>query len=317
MKIIFAGTPPFAAEHLKTLLKNFHHEVVCIYTQPDRPSGRGRKKLASPVKKVALENNLTVRQPNSLNNSSEINFLKDLAPEILIVVAYGLIIPKAILDIPRYGCINVHTSILPRWRGAAPIQRAIEAGDKKSGVSIMQMDAGLDTEPILATSECDIDTNDSAGSLESKMMSLGPPLLLKVLSKIKLDDLDPTRQNKFEVSYAHKIKKNECQINWFESAMTLERRIRAFNPTSVMFSNFKNTRLKVWAAKATDLTECSSETAKPGEILSANNEGLLVQCNIGKLLITNLQMPGKTKMSFEEILKARKSFFTVGYIFEN
>ncbi len=317
MKIIFAGTPPFAAEHLKTLLGNFHHEVVCIYTQPDRPSGRGRKELSSPVKKVGLENNLTVRQPNSLNNSSEINFLKDLAPEILIVVAYGLIIPKAILDIPRYGCINVHTSILPRWRGAAPIQRAIEAGDKKSGVSIMQMDAGLDTGPILATSECNIDTNDSAGSLESKMMSLGPPLLLKVLTKIKLNDLDPTRQNKFEVSYAHKIKKNECQINWFESAMTLERRIRAFNPTSVMFSNFKNTRLKVWAAKPIDLTECSSETAKPGEILSANNEGLLVQCSIGKLLITNLQMPGKTKMSFKEILKARKSFFTVGCIFEN
>ena len=209
MKIIFAGTPPFAAEHLKTLLKNFHHEVVCIYTQPDRPSGRGRKKLASPVKKVALDNNLAVRQPNSLNNSNEINFLKELAPEILIVVAYGLIIPKAILDIPRYGCINVHTSILPRWRGAAPIQRAIEAGDKKSGVSIMQMDAGLDTGPILATSECDIDTNDSAGSLESKMMSLGPTLLLKVLTKIKLNDLAPTSQNKFEVSYAHKINKND------------------------------------------------------------------------------------------------------------
>ena len=156
MKIIFAGTPPFAAEHLKTLVENFHHEVVCIYTQPDRPSGRGRKELSSPVKKVALDNNLAVRQPNSLNNSNEITFLKELAPEILIVVAYGLIIPKAILDIPRYGCINVHTSILPRWRGAAPIQRAIEAGDKKSGVSIMQMDAGLDTGPILATSECDI-----------------------------------------------------------------------------------------------------------------------------------------------------------------
>ena len=317
MKIIFAGTPPFAAEHLKTLVENFHHEVVCIYTQPDRPSGRGRKELSSPVKKVALENNLAVRQPNSLNNSNEINFLKELAPEILIVVAYGLIIPKAILDIPRYGCINVHTSILPRWRGAAPIQRAIEAGDKKSGISIIQMDAGLDTGPILATSECDIDTNDSAGSLESKMMSLGPTLLLKVLTKIKLNDLAPTSQNKFEVSYAHKINKNECQINWFDSAMTLERRIRAFNPTSVMFSNFKNIRLKVWVAKAIDLTECSSETAKPGEILSANNEGLLVQCNIGKLLITNIQMPGKTKMSFKEILKSRKSFFTVGCVFEN
>ena len=317
MKIIFAGTPPFAAEHLKTLLENFHHEVVCIYTQPDRPSGRGRKELSSPVKKVAVENNLKVRQPNSLNNSTEINFLRELAPEILIVVAYGLIIPKAILDIPRYGCINVHTSILPRWRGAAPIQRAIEAGDKKSGVSIMQMDAGLDTGQILATSECDIDTNDSAGSLESKMMSLGPTLLLKVLTKIKLNDLAPTRQNKVEVSYAHKIKKNEGQINGFDSAMTLERRIRAFNPTSVMFSNFKNTRLKVWVAKAIDLTECSSKTAKPGEILSANNEGLLVQCNIGKLLITNIQMPGKTKMSFKEILKSRKSFFTVGCFFEN
>ena len=316
MKIIFAGTPPFAAEHLKTLLENIHHEVVCTYTQPDRPSGRGRKELSSPVKNVALENNLAVRQPISLNNSTEINFFKELAPEILIVVAYGLIIPKAILDIPRYGCINVHTSILPRWRGAAPIQRAIEAGDKKSGISIMQMDAGLDTGPILATSECDIDTNDSAGSLESKLMSLGPPLLLNVLTKIELNDLDPTSQNNFEVSYAHKIKKNECQINWFDSAMTLERRIRAFNPTSVMFSNFKNERLKIWMAKAMDLTECSSKTAKPGEILSADNEGLLVQCNIGKLLITNLQMPGKIKMSFSEILKSRKSFFTVGCVFE-
>ena len=316
MKIIFAGTPPFAAGHLKTLLENIHHEVVCTYTQPDRPSGRGRKELSSPVKNVALENNLAVRQPISLNNSTEINFFKELAPEILIVVAYGLIIPKAILDIPRYGCINVHTSILPRWRGAAPIQRAIEAGDKKSGISIMQMDAGLDTGPILASSECDIDTNDSAGSLESKLMSLGPPLLLNVLTKIKLNDLDPTSQNNFEVSYAHKIKKNECQINWFDSAMTLERRIRAFNPTSVMFSNFKNERLKIWMAKAMDLTECSSKTAKPGEILSANNEGLLVQCNIGKLLITNLQMPGKIKMSFSEILKSRKSFFTVGCVFE-
>jgi len=316
LKIIFAGTPPFAAEHLKTLLENIHHEVVCTYTQPDRPSGRGRKELSSPVKNVALENNLAVRQPISLNNSTEINFFKELAPEILIVVAYGLIIPKAILDIPRYGCINVHTSILPRWRGAAPIQRAIEAGDKKSGISIMQMDAGLDTGPILATSECDIDTNDSAGSLESKLMSLGPPLLLNVLTKIELNDLDPTSQNNFEVSYAHKIKKNECQINWFDSAMTLERRIRAFNPTSVMFSNFKNERLKIWMAKAMDLTECSSKTAKPGEILSADNEGLLVQCNIGKLLITNLQMPGKIKMSFSEILKSRKSFFTVGCVFE-
>jgi methionyl-tRNA formyltransferase len=308
LKIIFAGTPDFAASHLQALIQDGHHSVVAVYTQPDRPAGRGKKLKASPVKLLAEQHSLPVCQPASLKASEQQALLAEFGADIMVVVAYGLILPQAVLDIPRLGCINVHGSILPRWRGAAPIQRAIEAGDKESGVTIMQMDAGLDTGAMLSISRCPIDPEETSGSLYNKLAELGAAALLDDLERLDKGLAVAVVQDNSQSTYASKIDKTEAQINWSAEAIAIDRRIRAFNPFPAAYSLIDGTRLKVWAASPGPETI----TANPGEIIQSDDTGLLVRCGQGSLLLTEIQLAGKSRMPVSEMLKSRADLFAVG-----
>ena len=308
MKIIFAGTPDFAATHLQALIQDGRHSVVAVYTQPDRPAGRGKKLKASPVKLLAEQHSLPVCQPASLKASEQQALLAEFGADIMVVVAYGLILPQAVLDIPRLGCINVHGSILPRWRGAAPIQRAIEAGDKESGVTIMQMDAGLDTGAMLSISRCPIDPEETSGSLYNKLAELGAAALLDDLERLDKGLAVAVVQDNSQSTYASKIDKTEAQINWSAEAIAIDRRIRAFNPFPAAYSLIDGTRLKVWAASPGPETI----TANPGEIIQSDDTGLLVRCGQGSLLLTEIQLAGKSRMPVSEMLKSRADLFAVG-----
>lgn len=308
MKIIFAGTPDFAASHLQALIQDGRHSVVAVYTQPDRPAGRGKKLKASPVKLLAEQHSLPVCQPASLKASEQQALLAEFGADIMVVVAYGLILPQAVLDIPRLGCINVHGSILPRWRGAAPIQRAIEAGDKESGVTIMQMDAGLDTGAMLSISRCPIDPEETSGSLYNKLAELGAAALLDDLERLDKGLAVAVVQDNSQSTYASKIDKTEAQINWSAEAIAIDRRIRAFNPFPAAYSLIDGTRLKVWAASPGPETI----TGNPGEIIQSDDTGLLVRCGQGSLLLTEIQLAGKSRMPVSEMLKSRADLFAVG-----
>ncbi len=302
MKIIFAGTPDFAATHLQALIRQ--HDIVAVYTQPDRPAGRGKKLTASPVKLLAAQNNLDVYQPQSLKDAEQQAILARLQADIMVVVAYGLILPQVILDTPRLGCINVHGSILPRWRGAAPIQRAVEAGDNETGITIMQMDAGLDTGAMLSISRCTIDTDETSGSLYDKLAALGGPTLLGTLDKIEAGTAVATAQDNDQSTYAKKIDKIEALINWLESAAIIDRRIRAFNPFPAAYTEIGGQRVKIWGAQV-----APEQQASPGQILAADNNGLLVACGQGCLLLTEIQLAGKSRMPVSEILRSRAELF--------
>lgn len=308
MKIIFAGTPDFAASLLQALIQDGRHSVVAVYTQPDRPAGRGKKLKASPVKLLAEQHSLPVCQPASLKASEQQALLAEFGADIMVVVAYGLILPQAVLDIPRLGCINVHGSILPRWRGAAPIQRAIEAGDKESGVTIMQMDAGLDTGAMLSISRCPIDPEETSGSLYNKLAELGAAALLDDLERLDKGLAVAVVQDNSQSTYASKIDKTEAQINWSAEAIAIDRRIRAFNPFPAAYSLIDGTRLKVWAASPGPETI----TGNPGEIIQSDDTGLLVRCGQGSLLLTEIQLAGKSRMPVSEMLKSRADLFAVG-----
>ena len=308
MKIIFAGTPDFAATHLQALIQDGRHSVVAVYTQPDRPAGRGKKLKASPVKLLAEQHSLPVCQPASLKASEQQGLLAEFGADLMVVVAYGLILPQAVLDIPRLGCINVHGSILPRWRGAAPIQRAIEAGDKESGVTIMQMDAGLDTGAMLSISRCPIDPEETSGSLYNKLAELGAAALLDDLERLDKGLAVAVVQDNSQSTYASKIDKTEAQINWSAEAIAIDRRIRAFNPFPAAYSLIDGTRLKVWAASSGPETI----TGNPGEIIQSDDTGLLVRCGQGSLLLTEIQLAGKSRMPVSEMLKSRADLFAVG-----
>lgn len=305
MKIIFAGTPDFAATHLQALIRQ--HDIVAVYTQPDRPAGRGKKLTASPVKLLAAQNNLDVYQPQSLKDAEQQAILARLQADIMVVVAYGLILPQVILDTPRLGCINVHGSILPRWRGAAPIQRAVEAGDNETGITIMQMDAGLDTGAMLSISRCTIDTDETSGSLYDKLGALGGPTLLGALDKIEAGTAVATAQDNDQSTYAKKIDKIEALINWLESAAIIDRRIRAFNPFPAAYTEIGGQRVKIWGAQV-----APEQQASPGQILAADNNGLLVACGQGCLLLTEIQLAGKSRMPVSEILRSRTELFAPG-----
>ena len=305
MKIIFAGTPDFAATHLQALIRQ--HDIVAVYTQPDRPAGRGKKLAASPVKLLAAQNNLDIYQPQSLKDAEQQAILARLQADIMVVVAYGLILPQVILDTPRLGCINVHGSILPRWRGAAPIQRAVEAGDNETGITIMQMDAGLDTGAMLTITRCTIDPNETSGSLYNKLAALGGPALLGTLDKIEAGTAVATAQNNDQSTYAKKIDKIEALINWSESAAMIDRRIRAFNPFPAAYTEIGGQRVKIWGAQV-----ASEQQASPGQILAADNNGLLVACGQGCLLLTEIQLAGKSRMPVSEILRSRAELFAPG-----
>ena len=308
MRVIFAGTPDFAATHLQAILDDDRYQLVAIYTQPDRPAGRGKKITQSPVKKLALANDIQLEQPASLTDIKTQETIARLEADVLIVVAYGLILPQAVLDIPRLGCINVHGSILPKWRGAAPIQRAIEAGDRESGVTVMQMDVGLDTGPMLTICRCTIDGKETSASLYPKLAVLGAQALINTLEKMRSGTAVGIAQDSTQSSYADKIAKQESLIDWSASVTEIERRIRAFNPFPAAYSLVNGQRIKIWLASAVS----RDYPGVPGEILSADDDGLLVKCGNGALLISTIQLAGKSKLCVAEVLKSRASIFSPG-----
>lgn len=331
LRIIFAGTPEFAAHHLQVLIDaaaEYGYKIIGVYTQPDRPAGRGKKLTSSAVKKLAENHQLQVFQPPSLKDESAQVELKSLDADLMIVVAYGLILPKVILATPTYGCINVHGSLLPRWRGAAPIQRAILGdtsapdGDQQTGVTIMQMDVGLDTGGMLLTSACDIELVETTASLHDKLMMLGGVALLKVIAQLKADTLMAVTQDESRATYAEKITKQEAQINWNLSARQIERGIRAYNPFPVAYTYFGQQRIKIYAAVLSDTSDISDATAVGvndpvvGEVLRLDDNGLTVACGEGALQITRLQLPGKKMMSVAELMNGYQEFFSIGDHFE-
>ena len=305
LRVVFAGTPEFAARHLQGLLAAGITPVAC-YTQPDRPAGRGKKLTPSPVKLLAEESGVPVLQPPTLRDEDAQLELRKLAPDLLVVVAYGLILPQAVLDIPRYGCINVHASLLPRWRGAAPIQRAIEAGDSESGITIMQMEAGLDTGPMLSKATLNIAADMNAGQLHDALAELGVPLLNSVVQTLP-DILDQAEQQDDSLAtYAAKIEKQEARLDWTLDALSLGRQVRAFNPFPVCYTELGDTRIKVWEALP------MRGSGKPGEILEASDHGILVGCGEGSLLLTVMQWPGGKALPVADILRARKELLSPG-----
>ncbi len=309
-RIVFAGTPEFAAIHLRGLL-DAGRTPVAVYTQPDRPAGRGKKLSASPVKALAQSQGIPVLQPPSLRAPEAQAEMAELSPDLLIVVAYGLILPPAILDMPVHGCINVHASLLPRWRGAAPIQRAIEAGDRRTGTTIMQMEAGLDTGPMLATAEVEIDAATTAAELHDALAAAGTPLLVRVLDSLGEYLAGAEVQDDALATYANKVEKAEAEIDWQLSASLLDRRIRAFNPFPVCWTHIADQRIKVWEAAPVN----SPEAAKPGTILAAEDNGLLVACGDGALRLTRLQLPGGRALEVAELLRARRELLAPGQCF--
>jgi len=308
LRIVFAGTPDFAALHLKALLES-RHKVAGVYTQPDRPAGRGKKLHSSPAKQLADSHNIPVFQPETLKNDDAVEQLSAIRADVMVVVAYGLILPQAILDTPRLGCLNVHGSLLPRWRGAAPIQRAIEAGDEKSGVTIMQMDAGLDTGNMLAIAECPIGPDTSSASLHDDLAKLGAPLLVEVLDDLAEYLSNATVQDDSKATYAHKISKSEGQIDWQQSATSIARAVRAFNPFPVCFTTLGEQRLKIWEAKviATD-----APVKEPGTIVAASREGIVISCGQDQLKVNAAQLPGGKVLSAAQLMSGKSEWFTPG-----
>ncbi|WP_125783206.1 methionyl-tRNA formyltransferase [Pseudoalteromonas rubra] len=305
LRIVFAGTPDFAAKHLAALIAS-HHDVVAVYSQPDRPAGRGKKLKASEVKTLALEHNLPVYQPQSLKSDDAQADLAALEADVMVVVAYGLLLPKAILDAPRLGCLNVHGSILPRWRGAAPIQRAIWAGDKETGVTIMQMDEGLDTGDMLHIATCPIDQDETSASLYNKLAELGPDALVETLDKLAEDKLSAEPQDDAQANYAKKLSKEEANIDWTMDAAQIERNIRAFNPWPVCYTQMQGQTVKVWQASVV------AQQGTPGQVLSADKAGITIACGEQALTITQLQPQGKKPMSAQDFLNGRSDWVTPG-----
>ncbi|WP_373958922.1 methionyl-tRNA formyltransferase [Vibrio gigantis] len=307
LRIVFAGTPDFAARHLAALLSS-EHEVIAVYTQPDRPAGRGKKLTASPVKNIALENNIPVYQPENFKSDEAKQELADLNADIMVVVAYGLLLPQMVLDTPRLGCINVHGSILPRWRGAAPIQRSIWAGDKETGVTIMQMDIGLDTGDMLSIATLPIEATDTSASMYEKLAGLGPDALVECLSDIASGKAVAEKQDDELANYAKKLSKEEARINWSDDAAHIERCVRAFNPWPMSHFEAAENSIKVWQSRVAEQT-----SDKPaGTILQADKTGIYVATGQGVLVLEQLQVPGKKAMSVQDILNSRASWFEVG-----
>ena len=311
LRIVFAGTPDFAAAHLHALLAS-RHQVIGVYSQPDRPAGRGKKLTASPVKAVALAHGLPVYQPLNFKAPESIDELRGLNADVMVVVAYGLILPKAVLDAPRLGCINVHASLLPRWRGAAPIQRALEAGDSETGVTIMQMDVGLDTGDMLVKARCPILPDDTGGSLHDRLITLGMPALLEALDQLQAGSAQPERQDDGLSNYAPKLSKEEAELDWRLAAVELARKVRAFNPFPVAHTKpagaGDDQRIRVWAATAV----AGNTGAVPGTITRLDDQGLWVACAQGQLVLQQLQLPGKKAMAVSDILRGHPDLFRTG-----
>ncbi len=305
MRIVFAGTPAFAVPSLRAA--HAHHEVVAVYTQPDRPAGRGRGLTPSPVKLEAIQRGIPVLQPLSLKKKSTQDALRELQPDVMIVVAYGLILPQAVLDIPQYGCWNVHASLLPRWRGAAPIQRAIEAGDEETGVCLMQMEAGLDTGPVLLAQSLGIGPDETGGQLHDRLSDLGAQVLRDALGLLRAGvRLPPHPQPDEGVAYAHKLDKAEAKLDWTQPAAVLARKVRAFNPWPITEAQLAGERLRIHGAVAVD----QAHDAAPGTLLGASRQGLDVACGQGVLRLRVVQREGGKAITAADYLNARRDLVT-------
>jgi len=320
MRVIFAGTPEFARSALAAL-HAAGHDIVGVFTQPDRPAGRGMKLQASAVKQYAVEHNLTVVQPHSLKLDGKYPdeaaaaqaFIAQAQADVMVVAAYGLILPQWVLDAPQFGCLNIHASLLPRWRGAAPIHRAIEAGDAQTGVTIMQMDAGLDTGDMLLEETLPILALDTTATLHDKLADMGADLIVKALTQV--GHFRPVKQPTEGVTYAHKIEKTEAAIDWTLSAQLLSQRIRAFDPFPGMTAQMSGELVKVWQAQVLTDPHFKARDTKPGTLLAVNESGLQVACGEGVLCLTQLQKPGGKRQSAADFVRHFKG--TVGDVFQS
>lgn len=311
LKIIFAGTPDFAAKHLAALLQS-EHDVVAVYCPPDKPAGRGKKLSACATKLLALENNISVEQPENFKAEIDQVRLADYQADVMVVVAYGLLLPTVILETPRLGCINVHGSILPKWRGAAPIQRSLEAGDTKTGVTIMQMDKGLDTGDMILTATCDITLKDTSASLYEKLAELGPKALLDTLTLMATGEYQRQPQDNALATHAAKLDKAEAELNWQLSAGVLDRKIRAYIPWPVAQFTFnennKQHRIRVWQASVIEL----DHKQIPGTIIGHDKAGIIVATTNQALRLEILQLPGKKALAVADILNGKADWFAQG-----
>ena len=296
MKLVFAGTPEFAAVSLEALLRA-RHEITLVLTQPDRPAGRGLKPQPSAVKRLALERGLALLQPVALNDAAAQGALAAARPEALVVAAYGLMVPAALLALPTRGCINVHASLLPRWRGAAPIQRALLAGDRETGVTIMQMDQNLDTGPMLLRRSIPIDPQETAGTLHDKLAALGAQLLVEAL----VANPEPRAQDAAGATYAPRISKHEAEIDWLKPADAIERQVRAFDPAPGAQTRHQGAVLKIWRARVE-----TGASAAPGTVIAAAADGIVAACGRGALRITELQRAGGKRLAAQAFLSGHK-----------
>jgi methionyl-tRNA formyltransferase len=307
LRIIFAGTPAFAVPSLRAAAR--HNEVVAVYTQPDRPAGRGRALTPSPVKQEALQRGIEVLQPETLKKQVSRDALRALEPDIMIVVAYGLILPQSILDIPKYGCWNVHASLLPRWRGAAPIQRAIEAGDTETGVCLMRMEKGLDTGPVLLSQALHIGEHDTGGQLHDRLAELGAQVLADGLGLLRAGIVPAARpQPENGVTYAHKLDKHEAKLDWSQPAVVLANKVRAFNPWPVAEAELAGERVRIHGAIAIE----TAHSMPPGTVLAVGRNGIDIACGDGALRIRSLQREGGKAITAADYLNARRDLVSNG-----
>ena len=320
-KIIFAGTPEFAATALKQLLKHCDaancDEVVAVYTQPDRPAGRGRKLHPSAVKSVALAHDIPIEQPPNLKETKHLEQLKSYKADIMVVAAYGLLLPEPVLNAFAHGCINIHASLLPRWRGAAPIQRAIAAGDTETGITIMQMEKGLDTGPSILQKKIPITPDTTAATLERELAELGGSCLLEALRQIKANTLTLTAQDDSKSNYAHKLSKSDGLINWNEPVDTIHSKVRAYKPWPCAHSFFKNSgneTLKIWSCTPERNTTDASSTV--GTVLPPINDCIRIKASDGVIAISELQLPGGKRLSAAAVLNAKHAWLTPGTVWQ-
>ena len=307
LKVIFAGTPDFAAVALEALL-NSSHQVIAVYTQPDRPAGRGLKLTPSPVKELALTYQIPVYQPKSLKETNEVDLIAQLKADVMVVAAYGMLLPAAVLGLPRLGCVNIHPSLLPRWRGAAPIQRTIYAGDAITGVSIMQMDQGLDTGPVFLQRQYVLDAEETSQTLHDELAIVGAKALIETLDLLAQLAIHPKPQDNSLTTYAHKISKEEALIDWTLPAVELEQTVRAFNPWPIAYTSWHGQNLRIWRAKAI----ARDHDVAPRTLLHASHEGIDIATGKGVLRLLQVQLPGGKVLPVTDFYNARHADLLVG-----